>query len=64
MGYRVTNLERLHCLPGSIEGIEHDRSQVTSTTETEPHPITKQQQPKVLYRGTLAECWAWVSSHQ
>jgi hypothetical protein len=56
---KVVNVTRLHCLPGAGP-FDHDDAVVLSETETEPHIITGQAQPKCLFRGTLAEAHEFV----
>jgi hypothetical protein len=56
---RVVNLDHLNTLPGG-QGEPHDRAVVLDTERTESHPITGQAQPVCVFRGTLAEAWAFV----
>jgi len=59
---RIINLEHYHALPGGVVGQPHDRACVLSETETEPHPITKQPQPKMLFLGTLEGAHEFVKN--
>lgn len=60
--FRVVNIDRMNTLPsGSVE-TENDRACVLSTTETEKHPITGKDQPKMVYGVcTVRECSEWIS---
>lgn len=56
---QIINVDRLNSLPG-CGPFNHDRAIVVSGTEKEPHIISGQLQPKVLFRGELQECHLYV----
>ena len=66
MDYQIINIDHHNSLPGGV-GQPWDRAVVLSTTETEAHPITGEQQPKSLYPEfgvcTLAEAHEFVAKH-
>ena len=57
--FRVVNVERVGTLPGGV-GQSHDRAIVLDTTRSEPHIITGQPQPVVVFRGDLREATDFV----
>jgi hypothetical protein len=58
-GVRVVNVTRANCLPGAGP-FDFDSAVVLSETESEPHIITGQMQPKCLFRGSLIEAHEFV----
>ena len=61
--FRVVNVERVGTLPGGV-GQSHDRAIVVDITRSEPHILTGQPQPVVVFRGDLREATDFVSRQE
>ena len=61
MALKIVNLDRYpQTLPGYV-GHPDDNAVVIDTERTERHIITGQEQPMIVYRGTLHKCHAFVN---